>query len=214
MATRASFRRRCAEEPPKAESSKNQPRGLNSDPSERQQKRRRRRSSTPAQAEQWSQVGGSHSQPHAALSTRPTTAAASATDLTWQQLELLRQHRVGSHRRSRSAVSAQPTSLPALRFTTQGEIVVAAASADPLERPKARRSLPSHTSKSNRASSTSDAEPKPRRRSAGPCASPAAQGQAYAEPSCFRAPLPETLPLPGFARSVKSLPDVRPAQLV
>lgn len=147
-------------------------------------------------------------------------------DLTWQQRELLRNQHSSSRRRSFSAVtydsvSHQEPNLPALRVTSQGELVLAITSERP-RRKTARRSLPNQhtlqavpkglhssyndpspdhtlTSTIKRNYSSSASETKPR------CSGRpfARQGEAYAEPSCFRAPPPQSLPSPCFPRSLR-----------
>lgn len=147
------------------------------------------------------------------LSQTPATVAQDAlpptshagrgmTDLTWQQHDLLRQHRSRTHRRTKSAAAASThvPSLPPLRVTSQGEIVIpptaTAAAAEAIRKRKARRSLPSPHSlnkKFETALTTSHPSAVPN------C--PTSHSQAYAGPSFFRSPLPQSLPTPCFPRS-------------
>lgn len=125
--------------------------------------------------------------------------AVSKTELTWQQRELLKQSSSRQHRRSRSAASnggvsnTCTSSLPILRVTSDLEIV-AAGPTDLLPRSsrRARSSLPGpHSMPKPQVSRTDNHPPK-----------------LYAEPSCFRAPLPQSLPLPCFAKPIKSITAV------
>ncbi|SPO22351.1 uncharacterized protein UTRI_01029 [Ustilago trichophora] len=216
VATRASVRRRSTGQDCKPLSNSKRQSTLSRlplDQSERSQKRRRTRSSGPL-----SPIKDGAGSTQCSL---PPDSVDQGTELTWQQQELLRQSSIKSHRRSRSTTSCQPTILPILRVTAQGEIVVASTS-EAIR--KARPSLPSpqtsnHTpadlrqrhSNPNLGRHTSNSASKARLGSAGQSAS--ATLAAYAEPSCFRSPLPESLPLPCFSRPVKSQSVATTAQL-
>ncbi|SPO21543.1 uncharacterized protein UTRI_01029_B [Ustilago trichophora] len=215
VATRASVRRRNTDK--SYESLSNTKRSSTasrspSDPPERSQKRRRRRSSTPLDS-----IKDESSSAQCSLST---DSVGRGIDLTWQQQELLLQSSIKSHRRSKSTLPSQPTILPILRVTAKGEIVVATA-CDASR--KSRRSLPSpqtlnHTQADLRArrstptiaQQASDTASKAKCRLKRQSAS--ATLAAYAEPSCFRSPLPESLPLPCFSRPVKSQTAATTAQ--
>lgn len=116
-------------------------------------------------------------------------------ELTWQQQELLNPLRSRQHRRTRSTASNANTplsstaNLPVLRVTSDLQIVSAAATELPRPSRRARRSLPSPRSipQTHVPRSTNNAS------------------KLYAEPSCFRAPLPQSLPLPCFTKSIKSV---------
>lgn len=130
-----------------------------------------------------------------------------SSNLTWQQQELLRHPKA-----TRSVFKAAPLSagLPILRVTRDCEFVLAVASEAPKQSGKARRSLPTPPSlfKASKRLSCSSGSAKRCRSSdrftglRPPTANPP---QAYAEPSCFRAPMPQSLPPPCFSKSINSI---------
>ncbi|KIS71431.1 uncharacterized protein UMAG_01330 [Mycosarcoma maydis] len=140
------------------------------------------------------------------------------TDLTWQQQELLQRTTVrSSRRRSESRTpnsrrSSLSTTLPVLRVTNDCQLVLADESRAPKKFHRSRRSLASLHSPSNSQpdlSCTSDA--KKRRRSSDQSTDLSTNltpSQAYAEPSCFRAPMPQSLPLPCFTKSIRAVATV------
>lgn len=129
-------------------------------------------------------------------------------DLTWQQRELLHQQRSKSRSRQNSKAASSSTNLPVLRVTSDCQIVLATESEAP-KMSHERKRVPLHQSSLRRPlSDQPDSSKAKRRRTSGrlnALRSTSATPEAYAEPSCFRAPVPQALPMPLFSKSIKSV---------
>ncbi|GAC96915.1 hypothetical protein PHSY_004499 [Pseudozyma hubeiensis SY62] len=204
VSTRSSMRRHSASAPARASTSKsNDAQSLTHQPGRTRQGKRRQSSSDQHDITKRDGTSDAHPSRHSTHSI-----GSGRADLTWQQRELLHQQRSKSRSRQNSKAALSSSNLPTLRVTSDCQIVLAAESEAP-EMSHERNRVPLNQRSLQRPRSDQpDPSKAKRHRTSGrlnTLRSTSATPEAYAEPSCFRAPVPQALPMPFFSKSTKSV---------